>query len=76
MSEATRTRRRGAGRAARVAQREAVAPSPAIWPGIEGGKFQPLTRKDMERVHDAALTILDISPVPANQDIAGQLDLP
>ena len=73
MSEATRTRRRGAGRAARVAQREAVAPSPAIWPGIEGGKFQPLTRKDMERVHDAALTILERTgigdPIPELLDI-------
>ena len=73
MSEATRTRRRGAGRAARVAQREAVAPSPAIWPGIEGGKFQPLSRKDMERVHDAALTILERTgigdPIPELLDI-------
>ncbi len=56
---APRTRRRGAGRAARVAQREAVAPSPAIWPGIPGGKFLPLEPRDMERVHDAALTILE-----------------
>lgn len=54
-----RSRRKGAGRAARVAKREAVTPSKAIWPGLEGGKFRPLSVQDMEKVHYAALTILE-----------------
>ncbi len=73
VQQATRARRRGAGRAARVAQRESAAPSPAIWPGIEGGKFLPLTQRDMEKVHDAALTILERTglgdPTPELLDI-------
>ncbi len=32
---------------------------PAIWPGVEGGKYQPLSDIDMSNIHRAALTILE-----------------
>lgn len=61
-------RRKGAGRRGRLEARQTAGPSPAIWPGIEGGKFQPLTRADMDKVHAAALTVLETTgigdPIP------------
>ncbi|MBT8239856.1 MAG: trimethylamine methyltransferase family protein [Acidimicrobiia bacterium] len=53
--------RRSGGRAARVALREAplAKDARAIWPGIEGGKFRPLTEKECSEVFEAALTMLE-----------------
>jgi trimethylamine--corrinoid protein Co-methyltransferase len=50
-------RRTGGSQARRSAapQREA---SRAVWPGIEGGAFRPLSERDMQRIHEAALEIL------------------
>ncbi len=66
-------RRKGAGRQGRLEARQTAGPSQAIWPGIEGGKFQPLTRADMDKVHNAALTILETTgigdPIPELLDI-------
>ncbi len=31
----------------------------AIWPGIEGGKYRPLSEPDMQNIHHAALHILE-----------------
>ena len=62
MSEpATSGRRaRGGGRAARLALREAApaADRKPIWAGMEGGSYNPLSARDLERIHDAALDIL------------------
>ncbi|MFW2382111.1 MAG: trimethylamine methyltransferase family protein [Acidimicrobiales bacterium] len=53
--------RRAGGRAARVAIREAPLSQDAraVWPGIEGGKFKPLTDKECGEVFEAALTMLE-----------------
>jgi trimethylamine--corrinoid protein Co-methyltransferase len=51
---------RGGGRAARLALREAApaADRKPIWAGMEGGSYNPLSARDLERIHDAALDIL------------------
>lgn len=49
------------GRGARRAARKDGAGSgatDAIWPGIEGGRFRPLAKADVVRVHETALRIL------------------
>ncbi len=51
--------RRGGGRAARVAQRQASSTAQAVWPGLEGGGFKPLSEADVRRIHEAALDILE-----------------
>lgn len=54
------TRRRG-GRDARRALRSREIPraEAAVKPGQLGGQYKPLTQRDMERVHEAALTLLE-----------------
>ncbi len=75
MNQAVRksSRRKGAGRQGRLEARQAAGPSKAIWPGIEGGKFQPLSAAAMDRVHHAALSILETTgignPIPELLDI-------
>ncbi len=55
----TRTRRRReGGRDARRTKRQAQTTSRAVWPGMTGGRYNPLSEHDMERVHQAALEIL------------------
>ena len=56
-------RRKGAGRQGRIEARQAAGPSRAIWPGIQGGKFQPLSAADMDKVHSAALSILETTGI-------------
>ena len=51
--------RRGGGRAARVASRQDGPARPAVQPGLEGGAFSPLAARDIERIHAAALDILE-----------------
>ncbi len=51
--------RRGGGRAARVAQRQERGVPLAVRPGLTGGAFQPLSERDIARIHDAALDILE-----------------
>ncbi|MEZ5913694.1 MAG: trimethylamine methyltransferase family protein [Paracoccaceae bacterium] len=58
---APQTRRiRAGGRAARLALREAAPDDDrkAVWAGIEGGHYNPLGARDLDRIHDAALGIL------------------
>ena len=61
MTEKTKqtSRRKGRGREARLKDRANSSNSNAIWPGIEGGLYQPLTARDVEKVHQAALTIVE-----------------
>ncbi len=55
-----KTRRKGGGRAARVEKRmDSGRPSTAVWGGIEGGRYKPLSDMDMQNIHQAALTILE-----------------
>ena len=54
------SRRRG-GRDARRAlrSRPLSAEDSAVLPGMEGGHYKPMSQRDMERIHDAALTLLE-----------------
>jgi trimethylamine--corrinoid protein Co-methyltransferase len=58
-----KTRGKGAGREGRIKARMASTASPAIWPGIAGGRYQPLTQIDMDRVHNASLSILETTGI-------------
>ena len=55
-----RSRRQG-GRAARKALRAAPLPEDKrpVQPGMEGGRFKPLTETEVERVHHAVLDVLE-----------------
>ena len=53
------SRRKGRGREARRKDRANSSNSNAIWPGIEGGLYQPLSETDVGKVHQAALTIVE-----------------
>ncbi len=67
--EETTIRRRAGGRNARREKRQAETASPAVWPGITGGAYRPLSQRDMVRVHDTALDMLETigmaDPIPA-----------
>lgn len=54
------SKRRG-GRSARKALREQPIPESErpIWPGMEGGRYAPLTPAEQQRIYDAALLILE-----------------
>jgi len=61
MTDAAATGRRRGGRAARQAERaaplsEALRP---VRPGLEGGRYRPLTEADITRIHRAALDVLE-----------------
>ena len=60
MSNPEQTGRRG-GRAARTAIRQAPIPEDkrVIRPGMEGGRFKALTDAEVERIHRAALDVLE-----------------
>ncbi|WP_419911407.1 trimethylamine methyltransferase family protein [Hoeflea sp.] len=56
-----RERRRSGGREARRAKRAAPLEKSArpVQPGMPSGNYRPLTQNDQERIHEAALTILE-----------------
>ncbi len=54
-----RSRRKGGGRKARMKKRAGGAGVQAIWPGMPGGRYKPLTDSDMDKIHYAALGILE-----------------
>lgn len=56
---ATKSRRRGGGRAARIALQQTTTGNEAVHGGIAGGRYRPLSQSDMEAIHNAALTVLD-----------------
>lgn len=60
MTNATKMRRRGA-RAARIAERQAPLPRAdrPVRPGLAGGHYKPLTDAEIQRVHQAALEVLE-----------------
>ena len=53
------SRGKGSGRAARMKARQSDAGPKAIWPGVQGGAYKPLSDGEMEKVHQAALAILE-----------------
>ena len=56
---ATKSRRRGGGRAARIALQQTSTGNEAVHGGMAGGRYRPLSQTDMEAIHHAALTVLD-----------------
>ena len=36
-----------------------VGGKPPVWPGVQGGLYRPLSADDMNRIHDAALDVLE-----------------
>lgn len=61
MSVVEETTKRRGGRAARKALRAAPIPidEAAVRPGMEGGQYKPLSERGMQRIHEAALHILE-----------------
>ncbi len=53
--------RRAGGRAARVALRQAplAEDARAVWPGMPGGRYKPLTDNECDQVFEAALELLE-----------------
>lgn len=66
--------KRGGGRRARRAMREAVTTSRAVAPGLFGGQFRPLSDTDIAKIHDAVLEVLETvgigEPIDEVLDIA------
>ncbi|MEM7172863.1 MAG: trimethylamine methyltransferase family protein [Pseudomonadota bacterium] len=54
-------RRSGGRRARRNARKDGAGagPSSAVWPGIVGGTYCPLSEADVKRIHETALRILE-----------------
>jgi trimethylamine--corrinoid protein Co-methyltransferase len=59
---------RAGGRAGRKQRRAARSPSQAVHPGPVGGCYRPLSDRDIERIHQTALDVLEnigmASPIP------------
>jgi trimethylamine--corrinoid protein Co-methyltransferase len=53
-----RQARRTGGRTGRIAARAAGPVRRAVWPGMSGGRYRPLSERDIERIHDTALDVL------------------
>lgn len=69
------TTRRSGGRRARMAERADGAGSGetnAIWPGIEGGRFRPLTDREVEMIDDTALRILEEVGLKGTSDLCAR----
>ena len=58
-SSSPRSRRRGGGRAARIAVQQATTGNEAVQGGLTGGRYKSLSQRDMENIHNAALTVLE-----------------
>ena len=54
-----RGRRRRGGRDARREARAGAASERAVYPGVSGGHYRPLAASDVQRIHHAALDILE-----------------
>ena len=67
-------RQRTGGREARRRLRQADGCSPAVRPGLEGGAYRPLGERDMERIHETALDLLETigmgDPIPEFREVA------
>jgi trimethylamine--corrinoid protein Co-methyltransferase len=51
--------RRSGGRAMRVAARRTAGPSAAVHPGLPGGAYRPLSERDLQRIYETALDVLE-----------------
>jgi trimethylamine--corrinoid protein Co-methyltransferase len=59
VAPSSRSDRRAGGRKARRASRSAGAAGIAVQPGMAGGAYKPLSDRDIERIHAAALDVLE-----------------
>ena len=50
---------RSGGRGARRSGRAGEGKSQAVWPGMPGGAYKPLSDRDIQRIHSTALDILE-----------------
>ena len=58
MTQVQESRRRRGGRTARRELRAAPPTKFAVRPGMEGGRYQPLSEAEVKRIHEAALDLL------------------
>ncbi|MTI10827.1 trimethylamine methyltransferase family protein [Curvivirga aplysinae] len=58
-NEARRNRRGGGGRSGRLAMREAGPAQRPVRAGLPGGRYKPLTDRDLDMINEAALDILE-----------------
>lgn len=56
---AAKARRRGGGRAARIAQQRTATGNEAVQGGLTGGRYRPLSATDVQAIHNAAMTVLE-----------------
>jgi trimethylamine:corrinoid methyltransferase-like protein len=54
-----RPQRGRGGRAARRLLREANSTSKAVGPGLKGGSYKPLSERDLARIHETVLDVLE-----------------
>ncbi len=61
MDQAVARPRRRRGRSARLAERAAppAADERAVWPGLTGGRYRPLSEADEARVHEAVMRLVE-----------------
>ena len=52
-------KRRGSARKARLEKHRDTTPPAAIAPGLTGGTLKPLTQRELERIHDTTLDVLE-----------------
>ncbi|MEM7430266.1 MAG: trimethylamine methyltransferase family protein, partial [Pseudomonadota bacterium] len=57
-SPAVRQERRGRSQRRKERARDNADQPQAVWPGVHGGRYLPLTREEMDRVHAAVLDLL------------------
>ena len=69
-----KTRRRAGGRAARRKLRSTASTGRVVQPGLEGGRYKPLSDRDVERIHHTALDVLEnigmANPLPVLREHA------
>lgn len=58
MTISGKRRRSRATRLAEIAASTEDLPDP-VWPGVEGGRYKPLSQKDIERIHQTVLALLE-----------------
>ena len=58
-------------RHSRRAGREAQRPKISLPPGLEGGRYRPLSDEEVQRIHAAALTVLEQTGVEIVEEILG-----
>jgi trimethylamine--corrinoid protein Co-methyltransferase len=60
MSDTTQTSRRGGREARRILRAQPLPENQRpVWPGMEGGRYKPLTESDIIKIHHAALEVLE-----------------